>query len=54
MHADTVAAGFISVLCNAQPPPVSLSFQPTYTELDNYLINFNATLPPRAFPHIPL
>jgi hypothetical protein len=37
---------------NAQPPPVRSSFQPTYTELDNYLTNFNATLPPQPWSGI--
>jgi fibronectin type 3 domain-containing protein len=29
---------------SAQAPPVPAAFQATYTELDNYLVNFNATL----------
>jgi fibronectin type 3 domain-containing protein len=29
---------------SAQAPPVPAVFQATYTELDNYLVNFNATL----------
>ena len=30
---------------SAQAPPVPSTFQDLYTELDNYLINFNASLP---------
>ena len=37
---------------NAQAPPVPSTFQDLYTELDNYLINFNATLPaPNGTPY---
>src|ERR1700691_2283337 len=38
---------------HAQNPPVPASFQPIYTELDNYLTNFNATLPPGSVPAYP-
>lgn len=37
----------------AQAPPVPSSFQAMYTELDNYLVNFNATLPPGTNPPYP-
>jgi fibronectin type 3 domain-containing protein len=37
----------------AQYPPVPATFQPIYTELDNYLINFNATLPAPSGPAYP-
>ena len=31
---------------SAQAPPVPSSYQDLYTQLNNYLVNFNATLPP--------
>ncbi|MGC9945532.1 MAG: hypothetical protein ABSF64_03980, partial [Bryobacteraceae bacterium] len=37
----------------AQAPSVPASFQPMYTELNNYLVNFNATLPPGGNPPFP-
>jgi fibronectin type 3 domain-containing protein len=37
----------------AQNPLVPATFQPIYTELDNYLINFNATLPAPSGPAYP-
>ena len=37
----------------AQYAPVPASFQPIYTELDNYLTNFNTTLPPGSNPAYP-
>jgi fibronectin type 3 domain-containing protein len=38
---------------HAQYAPVPTSFQPIYTELNNYLFNFNATLPPGSNPAYP-
>lgn len=38
---------------SAQAPPVPAAFQPMYTELNNYLVNFNATLPPGSNPPYP-
>jgi fibronectin type 3 domain-containing protein len=38
---------------NAQAPPVPSTFQDLYTELDNYLVNFNATLPSGGGPAYP-
>ena len=38
---------------NAQAPPVPAAFQPMYTELNNYLVNFNAMLPPGSNPPYP-
>jgi fibronectin type 3 domain-containing protein len=38
---------------NAQAAPVPATFQTMYTELDNYLINFNSTLGPGTSPAYP-
>jgi fibronectin type 3 domain-containing protein len=38
---------------SAQAPPVPAAFQPIYTEMNNYLVNFNATLPPGNIPAYP-
>jgi fibronectin type 3 domain-containing protein len=38
---------------HAQAPSVPASFQPMYTELNNYLVNFNATLAPGSNPPYP-
>lgn len=40
-------------IVRAQAPPVPTSFQPIYTELQNYLDNFNATLTPGTNPPYP-
>src|SRR5580700_6331351 len=37
----------------AQAPPVPSTFQDLYTELDNYLVNFNAALPAGSSPAYP-
>ncbi len=37
----------------SQAPPVPSSFQALYTEMDNYLINFNATMPPPSANPLP-
>ena len=59
LRAGSYLLAIVGVLCvfpsivTAQAPPVPTSYQDLYTELDNYLINFNATLPPALSPPYP-
>ena len=54
-YCCAILALWFSLPCgmHAQSPSVPASFQPIYTELDNYLTNFNATLPPGSVPPYP-
>jgi len=53
LYLLAVVALVFPIHVSAQAPPVPSAFQPIYTEMNNYLVNFNATLPPGNTPALP-